>query len=145
GRVSRPRARTAPRRDQLKALLAGSIASLGRNYVITLEAVNAETGDVMAREQAEAAGKEQGLPSLGAAGSRLRGKLGESLASIRAFDVQLPRATTPSLEGLHAYSAALSDGREVPRLEAIPHLKRALEFDPTFAMAHALMSAVYTN
>ena len=57
----------------------------------------------------------------------------------------LPRATTASLDALHAYSLALYEGREVPRLEAIPHLKRAIELDPTFAMAHALMSAVYAN
>ena len=113
--------------------------------MLALEAINAETGDVMAREQAEAASKEQVLTSLGAATSRLREKLGESLASIQKFDVPLPRATTPSLDALHAYSLALYEGREVPRLEAIPHLKRAIELDPTFAMAHALLSAVYAN
>ena len=144
-RVTRSIAREIARREQLKALLAGSIASLGRNYVLALEAINAETGDVMAREQAEAASKEQVLTSLGAATSRLREKLGESLASIQKFDVPLPRATTPSLDALHAYSLALYEGREVPRLEAIPHLKRAIELDPTFAMAHALLSAVYAN
>ena len=93
-RVTRSIAREIARREQLKALLAGSIASLGRNYVLALEAINAETGDVMAREQAEAASKEQVLTSLGAATSRLREKLGESLASIQKFDVPLPRATT---------------------------------------------------
>ena len=113
--------------------------------MLALEAVNAETGDVMAREQAEAASKEQVLTSLGTATSRLREKLGESLASIQKFDVPLPRATTPSLDALHAYSLALYEGREVPRLEAIPHLKRAIELDPTFAMAHALLSGVYAN
>src|SRR5207344_1283489 len=66
-------------------------------------------------------------------------------ASIQKFDVQLARATTPSLDALHAYSLALEEGREVPRLEAIPHLKRAIELDPTFAMAHALLSGVYAN
>src|SRR4029079_621172 len=76
---------------------------------------------------------------------RLREKLGESLASIKKFDVPLPRATTTSLDALHAYSLALYEGREVPLLEAIPHLKRAIELDPTFAMAHALLSAVYAN
>jgi tetratricopeptide (TPR) repeat protein len=144
-RVTRTLAREIARREQLKALLAGSIASLGRHYVIALEAVSAETGDVMAREQAEAESKEQVLASLGAAATRLRERLGESLASIRRFDVALPRATTPSLEALHAYSLALDQGREVPRLESIPHLKRAIELDPTFAMAHAQLSAVYTN
>ena len=144
-RVTRSIARDIARRERLKALLAGSIASLGRNYVLSLEAVNAETGDVMAREQAEAAGKEQVLTSLGAATSRLREKLGESLGSIQRFDVPLPKATTASLDALHAYSLALSEGREVPRLEAIPHLKRAIELDSTFAMAHALLSGVYAN
>jgi tetratricopeptide (TPR) repeat protein len=113
--------------------------------VITLEAINAETGDVMAREQAEAAGKEQVLASLGGATASLRQKLGESLASIQKFDVPIPRATTPSLDALHAYALALSEGREVPRLEAVPHLKRAIELDPTFAMAHAQLSSVYAN
>ena len=144
-RVTRSIARDIARRERLKALLAGSIASLGRNYVLSLEAVNVETGDVMAREQAEAAGKEQVLTSLGAATSRLREKLGESLGSIQKFDVPLPKATTPSLDALHAYSLALFEGREVPHLEAIPHLKRAIELDPTFAMAHALLSGVYAN
>jgi len=144
-RITRSVAREIARREQLKALIAGSIASLGRNYVVALEAINAETGDVMAREQAEAGSKEQVLTSLGAATSRLREKLGESLASIRKFDVALPRATTPSLDALHAYSLALYEGLEVPRLEAIPHLKRAIELDPTFAMGHALLSGVYAN
>jgi tetratricopeptide (TPR) repeat protein len=144
-RVTRSLAREIARREQVKALIAGSIASLGRNYVVTLEAVNAETGDVMAREQAEAANKEEVLTSLGSATARLREKLGESLASVQKYDAPLPRATTPSLDALHAYSLALYEGREVPRLEAIPHLKRAIELDPTFAMAHAQLSSVYTN
>ena len=84
-------------------------------------------------------------PSLGTAASKLREKLGESLASIQKFDVPLPRATTPSLEALHAYSLALDQGRTVPGVEAIPHLKRAIELDPDFAMAQALLSGVYAN
>jgi tetratricopeptide (TPR) repeat protein len=143
--ITRDVAREIAQREQLKALLAGSIVRLGESYVIALEAINAQTGDVMAREQAEAATMEQVLGSLGSAISRLRQKLGESLASVQKFDVPLPRATTHSLDALHAYSLALYQGREVPRLEAIPHLKRAIELDPTFAMAHALLSAVYAN
>jgi len=143
--ITRSVAREIAQREQLKALLAGSIVRLGENYVLGLEAINAQTGDVMAREQAEAATKEQVLGALGGAISRLRQKLGESLPSIQKFDVPLPRATTASLDALHAYSLALYQGREVPRLEAIPHLKRAIELDPTFAMAHALLSAVYAN
>ena len=143
--ITRSVAREIAQREQLKALLAGSIVRLGEHYVITLEAFNAQTGDVMAREQAEAATMEQVLGSLGGAVSRLRQRMGESLASVQKFDVPLPRATTSSLDALHAYSLALYQGREVPRLEAIPHLKRAIELDPTFAMAHALLSAVYAN
>jgi tetratricopeptide (TPR) repeat protein len=138
-------AREIARREQLKALLTGSIASLGRNYVLTIDALNAETGEVMAREQEEARSKEDVLTALGAATSRLRQKLGESLASIQKFDVPLPRATTASIDALHAYALALPDGREVPRLEAVPHLKRAIELDPSFALAHAQLSGVYTN
>ncbi len=143
--ITRAVAREIAQREQLKALLAGSIVRLGQDYVLGLEAINAQTGDVMAREQAQAATKEEVLTALGSAISRLRQKLGESLASIQKFDVPLPRATTASLDALHAYSLALYEGREVPRLEAIPHLKRAIEIDPTFAMAHALLSAVYAN
>src|SRR5262245_23292651 len=144
-RITRSIARDIARRERFKALLAGSIVSLGRTYVIGLEAVNAESGDVMAREQAEAANKEEVIGALGVATSRLREKLGESLASVQRFDVALPRATTTSLDALHAYSLALVEGRQVPRIEAVPHLKRAIEIDPTFAMAHALLSGVYAN
>src|SRR5262249_34021223 len=143
--VTRAMAREIAQREQLKALLAGSIATLGRNYVVAVEAVNALTGDVMAREQVEVPGKEQVLTGLGGLASRLRGKLGESLTSIQKFDIPLPRATTPSLEALHAYALALDEGRLSPRLQAIPHLKRAIELDPDFAMALAPVSSVYAN
>jgi tetratricopeptide (TPR) repeat protein len=143
-RITRAIAREIALREQLKALIAGSIARLGSNYVLALEAINAETGDVMAREQAEAA-KDDVLASLGTITARLRERLGESLASVERFDVPLARATTSSLDALHAYSLALYEGREVPQLEAIPHLKRAIELDSSFAMAHALLSSVYAN
>jgi tetratricopeptide (TPR) repeat protein len=144
-RITRPIAREIAQREHLKALLAGSISRLGRTYLLTLEAVNAQTGDVMAREQAEAASQEQVLTSIGQAAARLRENLGESLASVQKFDVPLARATTNSLQALQAYSLALHNGRETPRLEAIPHIKRAIELDPDFAMAHALLSEMYVN
>jgi tetratricopeptide (TPR) repeat protein len=143
--VTRALARDIARREQLKALVVGSIARLGTNYVIALEAVEAETGDVMAREQLEVPRKEEVITALGTATSSFRKELGESLASVRRFDAPLPRATTPSLEALHAYALALDEGRVLPRVEAVPHLQRALELDPNFAMAHALLSAVYAN
>ena len=144
-RVTRGIAREIAQREQLKALLAGSIGTLGRNYVLAIEAVNAESGDVMARQQVEVASKEQVLTALGNAVSKLREKLGESLASVQRFDVPLARATTASLEALQAYSRALDEGRVTPRLEATPHLKRAIELDPNFALALALLSGVYNN
>jgi len=143
--ITRPIAREIAQREQLKALLVGSIAPLGNNYVVAVEAVNALTGDAIAREQVEAPGKEQVLTALGGIASRLRQKLGESLTSVQKYDVPLPRATTSSLDALHAYALALDEGRINPRLEAIPHLKRAIELDPDFAMALALLSGVYAN
>jgi tetratricopeptide (TPR) repeat protein len=144
-RVTRSVGRELAQRERLKALVTGSIASLGRNYVIDIEAIASATGDVMAREQVEVTQKEQVLSSLGRAAARLREKLGESLASIQKFDVPLPRATTSSLEALHAYALALDQDRLVARAGAIPHLKRAIELDPEFALAQALLSGVYAN
>jgi tetratricopeptide (TPR) repeat protein len=143
--VTRQLAREIARREQLKALLAGSIGNLGRNYVLALEAINADTGDVMAREQLEISSKEEVLTGLGRAATSLREKLGESLASVQRFDTPLARATTPSLEALHAYSLALDEGRFLPRPEVIPHLHRAIELDPNFALALALLSGIYSN
>jgi tetratricopeptide (TPR) repeat protein len=144
-KVTRSVARDIALRTQSKALVAGSISRLGGNYVVTLEAVNAESGDVMAREQAEAPNREEVLTVLGNVTASLRQKLGESLASIQRFDAPLARATTPSLEALQAYSRALDNGRIFMRVEAIPHLKRAIDLDPDFALAHALLSGVYAN
>ena len=144
-RITPSIAREVARREGLKALLSGSIARLGSHYVLTLEAINAETGEVLGSEQVEVAAKEQVLASLGSATAKLREKLGESLALIDRFDVPLAQATTGSLDALHAYSLALDGGRMVPRLEAVPHLQRAIELDPNFAMAQALLSGVYAN
>jgi eukaryotic-like serine/threonine-protein kinase len=144
-RLARPVARELAQREQLKALVTGSIGSLGRNYVIAIEAISSRSGDVMAREQVEVAGKEQVLAALGQAAARMRETLGESLASIEKFDTPLPRATTSSLDALHAYALALDQDRLVARAGAVPHLKRAVDFDPDFALAHALLSGVYAN
>jgi tetratricopeptide (TPR) repeat protein/predicted Ser/Thr protein kinase len=144
--ITRAVARDIARREQLKALVAGTITRLGRHYVVSLEAVNAESGDVMALEQVEAASKEEVLTALGGAAARLRRKLGESLTSIQQYDVPLPRATTPSLEALEAYALALDNGRiNDQRLESIPRLKRAIELDPNFALALAQLSSTYAN
>jgi eukaryotic-like serine/threonine-protein kinase len=144
-RITRPVAREIAQREQLKALVTGSIASLGRNYVVAIEAANSQTGDVMAREQVEVPGKEQVLAALGRAAARLRKTLGESLSSIEKFDAPLPRATTSSLDALHSYALALDQDRLVARVGAVPHLKRAIDLDADFALAHALLSGVYAN
>jgi tetratricopeptide (TPR) repeat protein/predicted Ser/Thr protein kinase len=144
-RITREVAREVAVREQLKATISGSIASLGRNYVLALEVVDAQTGDVMAREQVEAGSKEEVLTALGSAASALRERLGESLATLRDFDVPLPRATTPSLEALHAYGLAMEQGNRLIAVEAIPHLQRAIELDPNFALALAALSGVYAN
>jgi tetratricopeptide (TPR) repeat protein len=144
-RITRALARDIARRDQLKALVAGSIGRFGSHYVITVEVINAESGDVMAREQVEAPSREDVLRLLGESTARLRQRLGESLASVQRFDTPLPRATTASLDALHAYALGLDQGRATVSRDAIPHLKRAIELDPSFAMAYAQLSGVYAN
>ena len=144
-RVTRDVGREICLRQGLKALLAGSITALGSHYVITLEAINALTGDAIAREQTEAESKEQVLRKLGKAATRLREKMGESLASIQKFDAPIEQATTSSLDALKAYSM----GRELALgnkdREAMPFLKRAIELDPNFAQAYAKLAGSYSN
>ena len=132
-------------REGAKALLTGSIASLGSHYVIALTAVNAQTGDSLAAEQVEAASKEQVLKSLDEAASSLRRKLGESLASVQKFAMPLERATTSSLEALKAYSLGQAEHMKLAEDKAIPYLKQATELDPNFAMAYATLGVCYSN
>ena len=144
-RVTRALAREICQRQGLKALLAGSISSLGRNYAIALEAVNGQTGDVIARELVEVEGKEQVLKALGESATRLREKLGESLVSIRKFDVPIEQATTSSLEALKAFSLGMELRRQGKRFECIPHFKLAIALDPNFAIAYGWLEATYRN
>src|SRR5262249_32973905 len=120
-------------RKGVKAMLTGSIASLGSHYVITISAVNAQTGDSLAREQVEAEGKERVLKSLDSAASSLRRKLGESLASVRQFATPLEQATTSSLEALKEFSLGQALHVKFHDTEAIPYLQRSVELDPNFA------------
>ena len=144
-RVTPTLGREICQRQGLKAMLTGSIAPLGSHYVIALDAVNAHTGDVLAREQVEAEGKEQVLKTLGEATTRLREKVGESLVSIQKFDVPLTQATTSSLEALRAFSLGDQhrDKAEIP--EAISFYKRAVELDPNFASAYQRIGTMYGN
>jgi serine/threonine protein kinase/Tfp pilus assembly protein PilF len=144
-RLTREVAREICLREGVKALLLGSISSLGDSYAITLEAVNAQTGDSLASEQAEARGKEQVLTALGQAASRLRAKLGESLSSIEKFDRPLSEATTSSLEALRAFSLGDQQRTAGREYESITCYQRALELDPQFALAEARLAVVYAN
>jgi tetratricopeptide (TPR) repeat protein len=117
-----------------KAYLAGSIASLGSQYVLGLKAVNCQRGDPLAEEQVTAASKEKVLDALGEAASKLRTELGESLATVQKLDVPLSEATTSSLEALKAYSLGQKAWNEKGPGEALPYHQRAIELDPDFAM-----------
>ncbi|HKY29383.1 MAG TPA: protein kinase [Pyrinomonadaceae bacterium] len=144
-RVTRELGREICQRQGLKALLTGSISGLGTHYIITLEAINAQTGDAIAREQAEAEGKELVVKKLGEAATKLREKLGESLASIKNFDTPLEQATTSSLEALKAFSLGREQARKANNLESIPFYKRAIELDPNFASAYSGLEIAYFN
>jgi eukaryotic-like serine/threonine-protein kinase len=117
-----------------KAYIAGSIASLGSQYVLGLKAVSCQSGDPLGEEQVTAASKEKVLDALGEAASKLRGKLGESLATVQKFDVPLEQATTSSLEALKAYTLGEKDTDEKGTAAALPYFQRAIELDPNFAM-----------
>jgi len=144
-RLTRDVAREVCERAGSKAYLAGSIATLGSQYVIGLEALSCATGEVLAREQVTAAGKEQVLPALGQAAAKLRNEVGESLSSVERFDVPLEEATTNSLEALKAYTLGRRTQREKGDVEAIPFDRRAVELDPNFALAYELLGVNYSN
>jgi len=144
-RVTGSVAREICEREHIKAMLSGSIATLGSQYVVALDATNCATGESLAREQVTAAAKESVLPAVGKAASSLRGKLGESLASIQKFDTPVTEATTSSLEALKAYAAADEMRNGGNEAESIPLFQHAIELDPNFAMAHARLAAIYNN
>jgi eukaryotic-like serine/threonine-protein kinase len=119
-----------------KAYLAGSIGSLGSEYVLGLKAVNCQSGDTLAQEQVTAASKEMVLGALGQASSKLRTELGESLATVKKFDIPLEQATTSSLEALKSYSLGMEAFNEKGIAAALPHHLRAIELDPNFALGY---------
>jgi DNA-binding winged helix-turn-helix (wHTH) protein/Tfp pilus assembly protein PilF len=126
-----------------KAYIAGSIASLGSEYVLGLRVVNCQSGDVLAQEQATAATKEKVLDVLGEAASKLRSELGESLATVQKLDVPLEQATTSSLEALQAYSLGNKSSLEKGPSAALPYHQLAIELDPTFAMGYVALGNDY--
>ena len=126
------------------AVLDGSIASLGKQYVLGLRAKNCRTGDVLDEEQVQAARKEDVLNALSHIASTFRTRVGESLATIEKHDTPLEEATTSSLDALKAYSAASKVLNSASDLAAaVPNFKRAIEIDPQFAMAYASLGFTY--
>ncbi len=132
-------------RNSGRALLGGSIASLGNSYLLTLNAQDCVTGDVLAEEQAQAGSKDEVLAALGEASSRFREKLGESLASIQRYDAKIEQATTASLDALKSYSQGVLVRRTEGDEAAIPFFQRAIQQDPQFALAYARLGTVYSN
>jgi eukaryotic-like serine/threonine-protein kinase len=136
-------AREACQRIGAKAMLEGSIAPLGTHYVISLSATNCQTGEAVAREQAEATSRERVLRELGSISSSIRTTLGESLPSIQRFDMPIEQATTPSLAALKAYTLGLEERRRGRELESVAFFNQAIEIDREFASAYATLSTVY--
>ena len=137
-------ARDVCQRTASAATIEGSISSLGSQYVLGLKAVNCRTGDLLSEEQVTANGKEQVLDALGTASTKLRARLGESLASVQKYDVPPDSATTSSLEALQAYTL----GNRTTNVTndyaaAIPLYQRAILLDPNFAMAYLRLGQAY--
>ncbi len=138
-------ARELCQRAGSKTYIAGSIASLGSQYVLGLKAVNCQSGDPLAEEQVTAASKEKVLDALGEAASKLRTELGESLATVQKFDVPLEQATTSSIEALKAFSLGNKAAKEKGSAAALPYFQRAIQLDPNFAMGYGAVGAGYSS
>ena len=144
-RITKDVGREICQRQGLKAMLTGTIASIGSHYVITLEAINPDSGAPIAREQVEAESKEKVLSSLGTAVVNLRQRLGESLSSIQKYDVPIEQATTSSLEALKAFAMGNEERAKGRMRESLALYERAVELDPNFAMAYARIGVNYVN
>ena len=138
-------ARELCQRSGSKAFIGGSIASLGTEYVLGLKAVNCQSGDTLAQQQVTATTKEKVLDALGAAAAKLRGELGESLATVLKFDVPLEQATTSSLEALKSYSLGEKALREKGPSAALPYHQRSIQLDPNFAMGYRAVGNEYSD
>jgi serine/threonine protein kinase/Flp pilus assembly protein TadD len=144
-RLSAPVARDLCQRAGSKVMIAGSIASIGSLYVIGLDALSCDNGDTLAKQQVRAPTKDEALRALDKAASGMRGRLGESLASVQKFATPIEEATTPSLEALKAFSLGMKAFFKDGYAAAMPFYRRAIELDPNFAMAYARMGAMYVN
>jgi serine/threonine protein kinase/tetratricopeptide (TPR) repeat protein len=138
-------AREVCQRADSKVYVAGSIGSLGNEYVLALKAANCQNGDTIAQEQVTAPSKEKVLDGVGEAASKLRAELGESLATVQKFDIPLDRATTASLEALKAYSLGWKAMLDKGTAAALPLHQRAVELDPNFAMGYRALGRDYES
>jgi tetratricopeptide (TPR) repeat protein len=138
-------AREICQRAGSKAYLAGAIASLGKAYVLGLTAVNCQSGDTLAQELITSDSKEKVVEALGSAASKIRGQLGESLATIQKFDVPLQEATTSSLEALKAFSLGMKIRNVRGPGGGLSYMQSAIRLDPNFAMAHEELGSEYQS
>jgi len=138
-------ARELCQRAGSKAYIAGTVSSLGSEYVLGLRAVNCQNGDMLAQEQVTATVKEKVLDALGEGASKLRGELGESLATVQKFDVPLAQATTASLEALKSYSLGRKARNEKGPAAALPYDQRAIQLDPNFATGYLDVGLDYAS
>jgi serine/threonine protein kinase/tetratricopeptide (TPR) repeat protein len=138
-------ARELCQRTASAAVLDGSIAQIGTQYLLTLKAVNCVSGKSLASTEVQANDKNRVLDALGKTASEIRNRLGESLSTVQKFDTPLEQATTPSLEGLKAYSLGMRTWEGKGDSEAIPFFKRAVELDPNFALAYLALGTNYFN
>ena len=143
-RLTQDVAREVCRRANAKAVMEGSIASLGNQYVIGIDALNCASGETLAEEQVTADGKEKVIGALGHATSDLRSKLGESAATLQSYDVPLDKITTSSLDALQAYTSGTRAMITGDPQTAISSLNRAVALDPNFAQAWANLGTAYT-
>ena len=138
-------ARELCQRTASAAVLDGSIAQIGTQYLLTLKAVNCASGESLASTEAQASDKNHVLDALGKTASEIRSKLGESLTTVQKFDTPLEQASTHSLEALKAYSLGIKTWEAKGEPEAIPFFKRAIELDPNFALAYLALGTSYYN
>jgi eukaryotic-like serine/threonine-protein kinase len=144
-RLTNDLARQVCQRTQSTAVLNGSIAQIGSTYSLILNAANCASGETLATAQSQATNKDQVLGALGKVAEDIRGKLGESLASIQKYNTPIAEATTSSLEALKAYSLGMQARANKGEEAAAPFLKQAVTLDPNFAMAYAVLGQVETN
>ena len=127
-----------------KGILAGTISRLGSQYVVGLQMLGCASGDILAAGQAEAANKESVLKVVDEVASQVRGKVGESLASLQKYDFPVD-TTTKSLEALKAFSMGLRTLRDRGEGDAIPFFQNAIQLDPDFALAYTTLGRAYED